>query len=184
MSRYVSFDPNVEMTGRTALSFVKSILHDDIAEILERHQLSNIDPDGWYRVQTLLDVLTEISEGLNTSSIFVSLGVAAAQLGIDGFPPALKNLSLPEFFLKYGDVWVSRHRNGDCGSVTCEVVDDKHLIMHVRTPFPDDIFYGAIYGYARFFCPQDKTFTVSYDQTQPGHDHGGEETVLHIRLQP
>jgi len=183
MPRYESFDSQAEMTGRTVLSFVKSIMHEDITGILARHHLDNIEPDGWYPVQMLLDVLSEISEGTNTSSIFVSIGVAAAQIGLDAMPPAMKAISLEEFFSKYDAIWKSRHRNGDGGSVRCEQVDENHLILHVKTPYPDDVFYGAMYAYARFFCPRDKTFSIAYDETLTPRDAGGDETVMHIRLQ-
>lgn len=183
MPRYLAFDPHAEMTGMTVLSFVRSIMHEDIAGILKRHHLDNIDPQGWYPVQPLLDVLSEISEGANSSSIFVSIGVAAAQIVLEGMPPAMKTLSLPEFFSKYDAIWRSRYRNGDGGSIQCQQVDDNHLIVRVRTPYPDDIFYGAIYTYTRFFCPKGKTFSVAYDETAVPHDAGGEATIMHIRLQ-
>jgi len=183
MQRYQAFDSQAEMTGMTASSFVKSIMHDDITAILTRHHLDNIDPQGWYPVQTVLDVLNEISEGENASSIFVSVGVAAAQLALAALPPVMKGCTLQEFFSKYDAMWKSRHRNGDAGFVHCEQVDENHLILCIKTPYPDDVFYGAIYGYVRFFCPKDKTFSISYDDQIPTRDAGGDETVMHVRLQ-
>jgi hypothetical protein len=183
MPHYQAFDPRAEMTGLSVLSFTRSILHEDIAAILKRRHLDNIDSQAWYPVQSLLDVFSEISEVSNTSSIFISIGVAAAQLGLEALPPAMKTLSLPEFFVQYEAVWASRHRNGDGGSVTCTQVDDHHLILTVKTPYPDDVFYGAIYAYTRYFCPQDKVFSLSYDKTVPTRDNGGDETLIHVQLQ-
>lgn len=182
MPRYLAFDPQAEMTGMTVLSFVKSIMRENITGILKRHGLETIDPQGWYPVQPLLDILSEISESPNSSSIFVSIGVAAAQLALEGVLPSMKTPTLYEFFGQYDAMWKLRHRNGDGGYVRYEPVDPNHLIIHVKTPYPDDVFYGAIYGYARFFCPKDKTFSVAYDETRPTREAGGDETIIHIRL--
>ncbi len=182
MPRYQAFDPQVEMIGMTASGFIKSLMHDDITDILARHHLDNIDPQGWYPVQNLLDVMSEISEGSNTTTIFVSIGMAAVEMGLEAMPAAMKSLSIQEFFSKYDAVWKSRHRNGDPGSAQYELVDENHIILRIKTPFPDDIFYGGMYAYARFFCPNGKTFSVAYDENIPRRDAGGDVTVIHIRL--
>lgn len=183
MPRYQSFDPNAEIIGRTVSGFIKSIMHDEIDEILKRHGLDHIDPQAWYPVQQLLDIYNDIAVGINVSPIFVSLGMAAAQIGLDGMSEEAKSLSLQAFFSNYDAVWQSRHRNGDVGHVKYEQINEDHIILTIKVPYPDDIFYGAFYTYARHFHPKNKNFSVAYDERIPTREHGGQETVIHIRLQ-
>ena len=61
MSHYQAFDPKSEVTGQMVFSMTKSILLDDIKEILKRHGMDNIDPKSWYPVQSLLDVFNEVA---------------------------------------------------------------------------------------------------------------------------
>lgn len=65
MPRYQSFDPNTELNGRTVLAFITSIKHSDIKTILEKHQLDQVDPNQWYSLQLVLNVLSDISDNAN-----------------------------------------------------------------------------------------------------------------------
>ncbi len=182
MRQYQSFDPNAELIGVTAQGLVTSILHDDIADILERRGLSKIDPQQWYRVQQLLDVFNDVAKGGDASSMFVSIGMAAAEIGFDNMPAERKVMPISTFFSNYDAIWQSRHRNGDVGHVKYEQLSDDHIVLTVRSPYPDDMFYGAFYTYTRHFCPADRQFTVSYDPKITAQDQGGQETVIHIML--
>jgi hypothetical protein len=183
MPLYQSFDPNAEIVGTTVSGFTKSVLYEDLTGVLKRHNLDNIDPTQWYPVQNLLNVYNDMAVKGNTSSVFVSLGMAAVQVSLDHMPAAMKSLTLAQFLSNYDSVWQSRHRGGDVGYVRFEQVNDNHFVMTFKSPYPDDIFYGAFYAYARHFCPRNKRFSVSYDTNHPRRDRGGEETVIHIRLE-
>ncbi len=184
MPTYQAFDPNTELVGRTALSMTSNIMQDEYIDILKRHGLEQIDPEAWYPVQSLLDVFNEIARGgFNASPIFVSIGMAAARLSLESMPPQLKALPWQTFFTSYDKVWQSRHRNGDVGRVTTEYVDDNHLVLRFRSPYPDDIFYGAFYAYTRHFKPAGKNFSVTYDDKLLPRDKGGNETVIHIQVE-
>jgi hypothetical protein len=183
MPLYRSFDPQTEVMGIGLLGFTRSIVHNNLAEILARYHLDHIDPQGWYPVQTLLDVFGEISSGMESSPIFISLGVAVSQVVLQSLTAEAKAVSLHQFFSGYDAFWKSRHRNGDMGYVNYERVSENQIIMRVRTPYPDDLIYGLIYGYARYFCPKDQTVSVAYDEHLPSRDTGAEETLIHIRLQ-
>lgn len=173
-----------ELTGMTVNALITSIMHNDIANLLRRHNLEEIDPQAWYPAQDLANLFQEISNAPNASPTFVSLGMAAAQIGIDALPPAMKDLPLEVFLSKYDDIWQARHRNGDIGHVRFEKVDDNHMILRYNAIYPDDIFYGVFYAYTRHFRPKHLGFSVTYDETALRQDFGGEESVIHIRLTP
>lgn len=184
MIRYLSFEPNVELTGRTVLAFITNIMHEDMAAILKKHDLDQIDPDSWYPLQHVLDILSELANGPNSTSNFVSIGMAAANLGIQGLPPAVQQLPLAEFFNQYEKIYQTRHRGGDAGYMRVEQPDARHIIIRAHNPYPDDINYGVIYGYTRHFLGlAGKGFTLKYDDNTPRRDQGGDETIMHIHIE-
>ncbi len=182
MSRFTAFDPGTEINGRTASALLVNINHSAIAGILKDQGFEDIQPDMWYPLQRVLDVLRAISEGENASNNLIAIGVAAGKLGAENLPPQMRNLSLGEFLVEYGKIYLLRHRNGDVGYVRTEMVDDSHVILQTRMPYPDDIGYGIFYAYARHFCPPNKYFSIHYDSSTPRRDEGGMETIYHIYI--
>lgn len=173
-----------ELTGMTVKALTTTIMHDDIANLLRRHNLEEIDPQAWYPAQDLANLFEEISRAANASPTFVSLGMAAAEIGIAALPAPLKELPLDVLLSKYDDIWQSRHRNGEIGHIRFEKVNDNHMILRYNAIYPDDIFYGVFYAYVRHFRPRNMGFSVAYDDTLPRQDDGGSESVIHILLTP
>jgi len=184
MKRYQAFSPDSEMTGTAVLSFTRNILYDEIETILKRHKLDNIDPAAWYPIQSMLDVMSDIADEDNASQNFVSLGIKAAQLLYDAAPESFKKMPFDQFMMNYSSMYPTRFRNGDAGWADVEKIDANHYLLKVRTPFPDDTVYGAIYGYTKLLRPPDTSFTVKYDPDLLRRDNGGEYTAIHITLQP
>jgi len=183
MARYQAFDPASEMYGMSVQAFTKSILHDDIADILNRHGMDEIDPQKWYSVQKLLDVLNDVvEEGSNTSQVFVSVGIGAAELGYAALPEPVKaQLTLRGFLSAYGKRLGELH-HGDVGYVQFEEAAGNHFIMTWRVPYPDDMMYGVFYGYTRLLRPPRQTFSLEYDPNYMTVEAGGDRTVLHIHV--
>jgi hypothetical protein len=170
----------MEVNGQSALALIININHDQMKEILENHGLDQIDPEQWYPLQQILDVFNELSERAGAMFNFVAVGKAAGELGAENLPPEMAKLSLAEFLEVYGRVWVSRHRNAAPDSITTEKVDDRHIKVISKVPYPDDLVYGIMYAYPRYFLPEGAGFVVKYDENIPRRDQGGEETVIHI----
>ncbi len=57
---------------------------------------------------------------------------------------------------------------------------DNQLTCRVTGPYPDDLVYGVVFGFARRLLPPDVYFTVYYDAALPRRDEGGIETVIHV----
>lgn len=47
-------------------------------------------------------------------------------------------------------------------------------------PYPDDVFYGMFFEFARHFLPDGTAYTVEYDGQLHRDLCGGDRTVLHI----
>lgn len=182
MPRYVAFDAETELNGNTALAFLKNIRSTDITNILKKHAMDNIDPAAWYPLQNVLNVMNDIYESSDASTNFVSIGIAAAQLGIDSLPPQMASATLEQLLMAYPAVYQQRHQGGDAGELSVKKMNDDHYVITMRVPYPDDVFYGVMYGYVRHFRPQDRRFSLRYDPDVPRREDGGEHTIIHVHL--
>jgi hypothetical protein len=183
--RYQAFDPVSEVIGQAMLGFIRCAKYGEIYPFLEKHGLTNIDPDRWYLVQTWLDVLSDLAEARPNQAMsdFVSVGMAIAEVAPmspvydDGMPFG------DAMVASSGGGYLRGHRGGDVGGHSAKKIDDNHIIVTTRTPYPDDVVYGVLYGMARRYLPDDASFTVKYDTETLRRDHGGEVTIFHIAWQ-
>lgn len=178
MGQYASFDPRVEIIGQNILSFLQNSQIENIQPILERRGLTDVKPDQWYPLQTWMEVLTEISEQSSAMFDFVSIGMAISETAV--IPPEVAKLPFEQFMMMINDVYQMQHRGGDAGTIKVEQPGDKHLLLTLRVPYPDDLEYGVAYGFARRFLPAGTQFTVMYDENVPRREKGGQETLIHI----
>ncbi len=173
-----SCDPTVELNGHTVQAFLQSVMHSNFADILVAYGFDQIDPDVWYPLQDVLNVIREISLHSNAMMNLVSIGIAAAENSV--YPPEIESLSVEKFFSLYREYYPKRHRGGDSGWIEVQKAADDHLILTFQMPYPDDLFYGVIYGYVRRFSKQGDVFSVAYDDDVPRKDQGGDYTIVHI----
>lgn len=181
LQRYVSFDPNAEVVGRSILAFVQCTQSEEIAPYLEKYGLASVDPNAWYPVQTWLDVLSDIARQtatLDTMYDFVSIGMKLAD--VVPLPSEYTKVPFNEALMASGGKGYQMNHRGNVGEQTVTQIGDKHIQVRIRTPYPDDMFYGVYYGLARRFMPSGTNFTVAYDDSLPRRDQGGEVTVLNL----
>ncbi len=185
MPHYQSFDPNTEFTGQATLAFIKNINHREIESILKKHHLDTIDPSSWYKVQDILDVMSDISNEDDSSANFVSIGMAAGQLAVDRMTPEQRATTVESWLSAYADsMYDARHRGGGAGKLTLTKESDQHLIIHMNSPYPDDIMYGLFYAFVRALRPPGKGFVLRYDEESPRRDLGGSVTLIHVQIDP
>ncbi|MDX1993035.1 MAG: hypothetical protein SF029_11625 [bacterium] len=173
-------DPNIELNGITTMAFIRNVQHAEIAPILQKHRMDTIDPNAWYPLQDVLNVLSDVSQTGDSMSNFVSLGMAAVQMQFQAAPQQLEGLTLADLLLRYPQVYQARHRGGSAGTISVEQPEQKHIIIRMDIPYPDDVFYGVFYAYARGLLPKGTSFTVKYDPRIPRREEGGSETIIHI----
>jgi len=176
---YISFDPDAEVAGYSMRSLILCLNQEHIQPVLEKLGLTEIDPDEWYPLQTWLDVFNEMQAGsISTMFDFVSIGMKVIELA--KIPPDVANEDYEAIVLRHNDTYHNQHRGGDIGEYRVEKVDEGHIRVAVRTPYPEDFAYGVLYGQARRFLPEDTRFVVSFDENLPRRSQGGEETIIHI----
>lgn len=182
MTRYIAFDSETEIVGFSTMALITNIQHHDIAPILKKHGLDDIDPSHWYPIQGVLDVFNDMAAQPNATLNLVSVGMAVAKQGLEQMSEDVKATPFETFMLSYPKLYQTRVRGGDTGEFIVEKISDSKYLIKMRIPFPDDLFYGTLYGYIRHFCPADKRFSLRYDPNLPRHDDGAEFTVMHLEL--
>lgn len=178
--RFEAFDPNTEVIGQNVLAFVECSSRDTIMPFLHHHELSHIDPEQWYPLQKWLDVLSDLANSKAAMFDFVSIGVKIAETAV--YPPEVESGQVPfaELVMLIPQIYQIQHRGGDVGIEQTEKIGASHVRLIMRTPYPDDLAYGVVWGMARRFLRGGERFRIAYDETEPRRDHGGERTILDI----
>jgi hypothetical protein len=174
MNRFTC-DPALELNGHSAAALIRSINRDNYMPVLKEHGLDRIESDQWYRMQDILDVLAEIGDQTSGIMDLVSIGMAAG----DGSILPVEVLALPPktFLEKYAAVFPSRHRGGDPGWIRVEHIDDATTRITSNTVYPDDLFYGLMYGLLRRVAKPNDQFVLHYGTQK---DKGAPETVIDV----
>jgi len=173
-----SFSADSEILGQVMIDLAHGINSERFMPIFEKHGLGHIDPDRWYPIPDLLAALDEISQQAGSMLDLVSIGMKSAEMAV--VPPEFYEMSIPDIFRSMDLAYRANVRGTDPGEIRCEVVNDHHIQLTARVPFPDDDWYGVCYGTMRRFAPPETQFTVYYDEEVLRRDLGGEETVIHI----
>lgn len=171
-------DPAILLNGHTVYSLLANMRADALSPLVKKYGLADIEKNDWYPLQDVLHLLSELKDQGTAMMDFVAVGMSAADLS--PFPPELEKAPLEQILLLYPQAYPARHRNGVPGSVVAEKVAEGHIKMICDVPYPDDIFYGLMYGFARRFLPRGTDFTVRYDETEPRKEEGGPTTIIHV----
>lgn len=175
---HYSCDPDLELNGQTARSLVENVNQDDTNPFVSENGLDNIDPEAWYPVQDVLNVMNSIAESGSPMSHYVAIGMKAAELSY--LPPEVSEMSFGEFLVAYGQIYPQHHRNGDAGTVDPEQLSPTHVRLAIDVPYPDDVMYGVIFGFARRLLDNRVQYSVYYDEENPPRDMGGDATIIHV----
>ncbi len=180
--RHLTCDPNVEVYGGGMQMFLLNLNAAEIAPYLEKHGLSNFQPDAWYPLERFLNVLNDLAATSNVMSNYVAIGMAATKVDIESFPPEmLERMSLEDILASFGDLYVQQFRGGDVGGISTERIADQHYqVIYREVPLPDHFLYGSVYAVARAFS-KGSDFSVWYDTDIQRMDEGGTQTIIHVQ---
>lgn len=156
MAEYVAFNPDAEVIGQAILG-VASALGEKAKPILKAHGLDAVTPDVWYRQQQWLDVLREVDNGDFYDLIAIGKQVAGH------VPLPVQVDSVTSVLMLIGKTYSHNHRNCP-GHTTPEIIGEKHIRLTVYDPYPNNMVYGVIYGFAARFEPHT---IVRYDDDTP-----------------
>lgn len=172
-------EPGTQAIGHAVLAFTDNLQAMDVQDILKKQDLTDVQPDQWYDMQKLLDVLNDvIKRGRNEMTNFVAMGVKRAETA--KMPPEAANMTLPQFLENWNKVYQMQHRNGDVGQIEAEKISDTHYRICYDIIYPDDFIYGVAWGFTKRFLPEGHPYLVEYDENITRKDQGGDVTVIHI----
>jgi hypothetical protein len=180
MFNFRTFSPDHEVRGLNVLNMASAIDSQSFLPLYEKYELADIDADGWYPLQTLLDVLYELSRMPNSIEDLVGIGMKGMETSV--MPPGISRMSFSEVMALAPQVYQLNHRGTDVGEISVEQISDYHYREITCVPLPDDVWYGAIYAYVRTFVPEGMGFRIYYEPEQLRRDNGGDVTIYHIEL--
>jgi hypothetical protein len=170
-------DPLTEIIGQQALAFVENVNVNAIFACLEKHHLTHVDPMTWYPLQNWLDVLNDIARLQSANLDFVAIGTAMAQTV--WLPVAVAKMPVESFFLDgLNRIYQMQYRNGDAGGIRVKQVQPCGFRITVATPYPDELSYGVVYGFALRFLPRGIALKLEFDESTPRFDLGGANTSM------
>jgi hypothetical protein len=166
MTKYTC-DPALELNGHSAAALIRSINLDNYMAVLKAHGLDSIQSEQWYKMQEILHALSEIGEQTSGIMDLVSIGMAAGDGSI--LPQEVLALPPQKLLEQYAAVFPKRHRGGDPGWITVEHIDAATTRITSDTIYPDDLFYGLMYGLLRRVAKPTDEFVLHYgDQKERG----------------
>lgn len=161
--------PQAEMSGHVMLSIFDNLndpsINRTIERILRRFGLRDIDTEDWYPVQIVLDIYRELAKSGWGKFDLVNLGTQMVEnthvpAHIDTIPRAMEMLR--------SDYAIDIRNMPEDEGYEIEYLSDRHLLVHDRTPYPHDVVYGTILGFAERFCPADGDLTIHRSYNLPG----------------
>ena len=90
--RKLTVAPEVEVIGAVMLSIVNNVRADEIRPLLEKYDLTDIDPQQWYPAHRWLSVMNELAESDGFTSNYVAIGMKVAENVV--LPPQLQGAPL------------------------------------------------------------------------------------------
>ncbi len=185
--KFIAFDPESKVIGQAFLGINAAVDKRLIGPLLIKHGLLDIQPDRWYPLQKLLDVMNDIDknpDAISNMLTFVSIGQNVAQNvyvpeEIEAF---IKDKGFVEFMSVFGSPTYFRDHQGYVGEHAIEKLSDQHLRIVFNTPYPPDFFYGLFHGSATRYCPA--YFVAHYQDLAMRDPKPGESVIIHIVVQP
>ncbi|MEW6141483.1 MAG: hypothetical protein AB1733_24945 [Thermodesulfobacteriota bacterium] len=182
MQQFKAFDERVEVSGGHLAAFVRAFppgTEKIGADILNSVGLGNPNPQGWYRLQTLLDVMKQLQDRF-TGTILTRMGYNVAQLV--QLPPHWK--SVEDALSELDKGYHMNHRGGEIGSYHYEyLVTETGLHrakMVVKTHWPCEYELGLLQGMGdRYKQPETEIF-VRKDFTAPCRKNGADSCTFFV----
>lgn len=172
--------PGAETLGINLHAFSDNLQGDELQAIMEKHQIVNLEPMGWYPMSRLMNALNEIAAMGNSSVRYVAIGKKIGE--VTPIAEDIENPTLVDALNGWNETYQNIHRGGDVGEIVVKQIAINHYMTIHNDPYPDDMSYGILYAYGRRFLPPDTAYKVYYDKENLPRDYGGnsDKTIIHI----
>jgi hypothetical protein len=157
---FIAGSPTAEVIGQVVLAFAQNLEADEIAPLLPKYGLDNIDPEKWYSHQSWMNVLRDLSQLPGSDSAMVAFGKKVVETAV--MPPEMD--SIPKALHALHAIHHLNLRN---------IPQDEGYVVYHNTPNPDTAIYGFLWGMASRFRASGEKFKVQQvpnpnPEQQPG----------------
>lgn len=143
MAMFVAYDKSVKVNGQTILSVTNAMDYgkDIIQAILNKHELQDVQYEGWYNQQNWLNSFKEIYDTIGEKTLFV-IGKAIPMNA--KFPTDIHNVK--EALAAIDIAYHMNHTKGEIGHYwLSEFSEEKRqAIMVCNNPYPSEFDRGII----------------------------------------
>ena len=178
MAQYIPFASNVEVNGHTILSVVRAIptYQTELEEVLARHGLENIRPEGWYPQLFWLNAFRQIGENYRADVLF-SIGKAIPENAIFPFNMVTVQDALSSINIAYH----INHRGGEIGyyKLTEYSHERQSATMECRNPYPSHFDRGIISAMVEKFSSKNSV-DVYLDSLFPTRLNGADSCTYRV----
>jgi len=150
--------PQTEVLGQSILNDIKA-LGRRAQPILARYGIQNPDPNAWYSQQEWVATLCEISQEAALDLMSVGRRIADTIRMPDGV------YSIPNVLHVVEETYRRTHRNAEPMRLSVEVIDDHTLRIVDRSPYPDELQYGLLFGLLSRLIPLGANLTLRYTES-------------------
>src|SRR5258708_2196464 len=155
---FVAPSANAESIGAAMAGWTENIRAEDIQPILKKHGLETIEPEKWYNMQVLLNVVKDIVESRN--NVLEDLTAVGIKT-VETMPlsPEVNSIESALNFINQAVRLTSRNIPDEFG-VLLKVVTPQHFLVTNNSPFPEANVYGYLWGLVNRFKAPDHIFTI------------------------
>lgn len=173
---FVAPNDDAQSLGEPLISTLNA-LGDSVKPIMKKHGLTDIQPDGYYPMQSYLNVLKEVLESdANASSQLVAIGRTAMLEAT--MPPEIDTLEKALGTLE--PVYRIHHKVNQPGwDVVPQNDGSIHLIDY--TPMPPDLSYGVAYGLVERYA-NGQRFSVRYKDLKERNNPDAESVTFILKI--
>lgn len=193
MAEYKAFEDNIEAKGAAAMPFIisGSLGKEQRIGILKKNGIEDLDENGWYDLQSVLNSFKTLSETVGEMNLFL-IGKTVTEKApfppMDGLENALRSIDIAYHMnhRKNGEIMF----NPETGKML-EGIGHYHLksfdsekreaIMVCHTPYPSKFEEGLVMQIVRMFKPKDSLKSkVVLDTTKETRAKGGDTCTFVI----
>ncbi len=175
MRQFQAFDQRVELSGGHLIAIVQAFPAGTErigAAILTARGINSPEPESWYSLQAVLDMMKDLYEKFNPG-LLTRMGYRVAQLV--KLPPHWQSIDTALSELDIG--YKMNHRGGEIGSYACENLGTdsglRRMKVVVTTHWPREYELGLIQGIGDRFKNKDVEVFVRKDEEAPCRKNGG-----------
>jgi hypothetical protein len=178
-THFSAFSDDHEVRGATIIGYKSALNSEEFAFFFESRGLKEVDPEGWYPAQNVMDVFNDMLDASHGFLDFVSIGISTAPNL--RFPPSVDLHSAESVLTALSMLPNAMIRSSKPGYISADLLNNQHYVIKARSAMPDDMLYGILYALTKGFVSNPATIVLSYPPDGKRRDYGDEYTDYELK---